>query len=68
MFLHIQSPESKRWNLGILVFQTSFWNKSRDPALPQKASLAQRVDGGTDLKSRTQFDIHGGDEMIFTQE
>ena len=28
------------------------------------ASLMQSVDGGTNLESETQLDIHGGDEVI----
>lgn len=35
-------------------------------ALP--ASLTQGVDGGADLEGGTQLDIHGGDEMVLSQE
>lgn len=32
------------------------------------ASLTQSVDGGTDLESGTQFDVHGGDEVVLSQQ
>lgn len=33
-----------------------------------KPLFSQTVDRGTDFKSWTQLDIHGGDEMILTQQ
>lgn len=32
------------------------------------ASLTQSVDRGTDLEGGTQFDVHGGDEMLLSQQ
>lgn len=31
-------------------------------------SLTQSVDRGTDLEGGTQFDVHGGDEMLLSQQ
>lgn len=38
------------------------------PAGALSASLTQRIDGGTDLESGTQFDVHGGDEVVLSQQ
>lgn len=39
-----------------------------DPAEALTASLTQGVDGGTDLESGTQLDVHGGDEVVFPEK
>ena len=38
------------------------------PSTAPTSSLTQAVDGGTDLESGTQLDIHGGDEMVLSQQ
>lgn len=43
-------------------------NPSWWPSEALKISLTQAVDGGTDLESRAQFDIHGRYEMVLSQK
>lgn len=40
----------------------------RSPSGTVAALLAQAVDGGTDLESRTQLDVHGGDQVVLAQK
>lgn len=40
----------------------------KPPPVPLLASLTQSVDGGTDLEGGPQFDVHGGDEMLLSQQ
>lgn len=47
-----------------LAMRTQSWSPSETLA----ALLTQAVDGGTDLESGTQLDIHCGDEMVLTQK
>lgn len=40
----------------------------KPPPQVGSTSLTQAVDGGTDLECRTQLDVHGGDEVVLTQQ
>lgn len=40
----------------------------KNKTILEKILLTQTIDGGTDLESRAQFDIHGRYEMVLSQK
>lgn len=42
--------------------------RGHEPPRALSASLTQSIDGGADLEGGTQFDVHGGDEVVLSQQ
>lgn len=42
--------------------------RGHQPPQALSASLTQSIDGGADLEGGTQFDVHGGDEVVLSQQ